>query len=270
MKSFQFLALLGLTLTLALSGPTYADDAALFKERLGDAYAESSPVDKLVMLSVGVADKVLKDSKDAKERQRAMAEIDAVVLAEVKKGKDSAEKLKILGAIRKEAAEKIKALSTARREQKKPYVSFLEPSRYLQGAIAMSFLADKAGPQPTIEALACLKDVRDATNWSSNSDIVLSYISDALARDEAYAKADHEAKLETIRKIAVDMQALSDQERKYLDQSVLADWISTQLKAGKSAGDLLLAVEDLKKRNKICWFASSWASSHIKELANVR
>lgn len=265
MKTFQLAALLGLT--LALCGPARADEAAFFKERLGDGYAEASPVDKIVMLSVGAADKVFTDFK---ERQRASAEVDAIVLAEIKKGEDSAQKLSILGTIRKEAAEKVKAIGEERRKEKKAYVSFLEPNKNLQGAIAMSFVIDKAGPAPTIDALACLKEVRDATAWTANSDIVLAYATDALARDEAYAKADHEGKLEVIRKLTVDMQALSDQERKDLDQAVLADWISSQLKAGKSAGDLLLAVEDLKKRQKICWFASSWASGLIKELANVR
>lgn len=265
MKSLRFLTL-SLALILAPSA-AFADDAPFFKERLGDAYADASPVDKLVLLSVGKADKVFKDYK---ERKRVQLEVDAVVLAEVKKGKDSAEKLAILGKIRKEGAALVKELTTSRRKEKKSYVSFSEPSSAMQGALAMSFVADTAGPAPTVEKLACLKQVREATSWTSHSSLILGYVTDALTRDEAYSKADHEGKLDIIRKIAVDMAALSDQERKYLDHSVLADWISTMLKAGKSPGDLLIAVEDLKKRQKICWFASSWASNLIKELANVR
>jgi hypothetical protein len=262
------LRLLGLSMVLILApSAAFADDAAFFKERVGDAYAEASPVDKIVMLSVAKADKKFKDYK---ERKRVQVEVDAVVLAEVKKGKDSTEKLAILGKIRKEGAALVKELTTARRKEKKSYVSFSEPSSGMQGALAMSFVADVAGPGPSIDKLACLKQVREATSWTSTSSLVLGYVTDALARDEAYGKANHEGKLDIIKKIAVDMQALSDQERKYLDHSVLADWISTELKAGKSAGDLLIAVEDLKKRQKICWFASSWASGLIKELANVR
>ncbi|MBL4850094.1 MAG: hypothetical protein JKY65_31585 [Planctomycetes bacterium] len=265
MKSIRFLAL-GLALILAPNA-ALADEAAFFKERLGDTYAAASPVDKLVMLSVGKADKVFKDYK---ERARVQLEVDAVILDEIKKGKDSAEKLAILGKIRTEAIGIVKELTTARRKEKKSYVSFNEPSGAMQGAIAMSFVADAAGPAPTVAKLACLKLVREATSWTSHNSLVLGYVTDALARDEAYGKADHVGKLDIITKIAVDMQALSDQERKYLDQAVLADWISSELKAGKSAGDLLIAVEGLKKRQKICWFASSWASGLIKELAAVR
>ena len=163
MKSLRFL---GLSLVLALApAAAFADDAAFFKERLGDAYAEASPVDKIVMLSVAKADKKFKDYK---ERKRVQAEVDAIVLAEVKKGKDSTEKLAILGKIRKDGTALVKELTTARRKEKKSYVSFSEPSSGMQGALAMSFVADVAGPAPSIDKLACLKQVRESTSWTSH------------------------------------------------------------------------------------------------------
>lgn len=258
---------LACALLLALSPLAAADDAEFFKEKLGEGYAAAAPEDKLVLISEGHADKKFQDSKD---REKAQGETDAVVMAEVVKGKDSKEKLMILGKLRKAAEEKIKALSAERRKEKRSYVSFREPSRDLQIAVAVSYVIDAAGPAPTLDKLGCLKDVREATSWSYHSSVVLAYAQEALARDEAYGKADHEGKLAIIKKLSEDQGALTDQERKYLDQAVLADLISVLIKGGKSPGDALLVVEDLKKRKLICWFASTWAEGFIKELGKVR
>jgi hypothetical protein len=254
-------------LALLIAAPAFAQESAM-SEKLGDAYTKASPQDKLVQIAVAIADKKM----DHKDRKAYNLAIDEIYVAEVNKGKSSKEKLELLGAMRKAVDTKTKALNKERRavNKKAGYLRFMEPETALQTALAMSYVLDTAGPSPTIEALSCLKLVRDNTSWFGNGDLVHAYVADALARDEGYSKADHAGKLAIISKLADQKKALGSQEQKYLDKAVLVDWINTQLKAGKSIGDVLLGVKDLKKKGLICWFTSNWADATLTRLGNIR
>lgn len=263
MKHLITLSVLVLAL---LPGAAQANEVA---DKLGEDYKKAEPVDKLVMLSTAVTDKVFQSWKD---RKKAQAEIDAVAAGVVSAGKTSAEKLSLLSKLRKDVAAKIKAATDERRKAKKKptYIYFLEPNYTWQSAIAMSYIADTAGASPSLDKLDCLKLVRESTSASAHSTLCLSILQDALARDPGYQKADHAGKLEIIRKCALDKKMVSSTGHHALDRAVLADWINVQLKAGKKPVEVLDGVSMFKNRNLICWFTSNWASRLLKAMASVR
>lgn len=253
---------------LTLGGLASASDAAM-GEKLGDDYKSASPKDKCIKIAVAYADKVFKGSK---ETRAAQAAIDEIFLAYVNKGETSEAKLKLLGELRKQTETECKALNDARRKENKkaPYVRHKEPNSNLQLAVLQSYVVDAAGPTPSLDKLGCLKLVRECTSWFANNSLVLAYLSEALARDEAYAKADHAGKLTIIRDLAVDKKLMSDQERKYLGKAVLSDWMTHELKGGKTADQLIDAVKGLGKKGMICFFTRSWAEGILKQLKLVR
>ncbi|MGE0713154.1 MAG: hypothetical protein AB7N76_12035 [Planctomycetota bacterium] len=260
---------LALTLMALVAAPVRADEAAM-AQKLGDAYTGAkTPSDKMVVISEAIADKKIQSSPD---RRAAQAAVDAIYVAELTKGKSSKERLELLGALRKQTEQAIKDLNKARRDKDKKaaWASFMEPDSNIQQALIVSYVFDTAGPTPSVDKLACLKLVRECTSWFGNGTLVAGYLAEALARDEAYGKADHEGKLEIIRKLAVDGQTMSDHERKTLETPVVCDWISVQIKAGKSPADVLAGVQDLGKRQKLCFFTRSWAESLLKQLPSVR
>jgi len=232
------------------------DPAAAAATKLGDAYAKAGPVDRLVLLSVARQEKTL----DHKESGAAAA---AVVLGEIAKGKTPEERLRILGKLRAEAIAQVKTLNEARTKEKKPYLSLIDAESDVQNATAMAYLADVGGAAPTIDALAApLALVREATEWSANTDLVKSAAGDALNRDEGYRKADAAGKLDIIAKMS-DRKMLSDFERSALEKPVIEPWVRAELLAGKSAAETLEKVKILNKNGRICFFTSSWITGII-------
>ncbi|RMG15820.1 MAG: hypothetical protein D6731_07450 [Planctomycetota bacterium] len=222
-------------------------------------YGEASPAERLALLSVAGADKVL----TLRECNEAVA---ALVAAEVGKGKDPKERLELLGRLRAKAAEKLKELNKARKAEKKGFAALREPDSYFQQAVALQFISFAAGPKPTLEALGCLKLVRENTNWSAHHALVLAVVTEAFARDEEFAKADMEGKLRRIKVQAEERGIVSDHERTYLEKAVLAEWLSARLRSGAAAQELSQRVADLRERRMICFFTSSWAAGILKQL----
>ena len=73
-------------------------------------------------------------------------------------------------------------------------------------------------------------------------------------------------KLMVLQKLTEEMSLMSDQERTILEKSVLSDWISMQLKAGKSIQEVISSVKKLGKDRKICFFTRSWAQMTLKSM----
>jgi hypothetical protein len=233
---------------------------------IGAHYAAASPAEKITLIATAMADQVFK----SKDRRACQAEVDGIYLAEVKKGASSAEKLTILGTLRKATSDAAKALSKTRRKEKKRSLSTMEPNTAFQAAVAMSYVADTAGGSASLTLLGCLKTVRENTSWIGHSALTLALVSEALWRDAGFLKADHTGKLDMIKALTEDKQMLSSQEQKYLNNAVISDWISGKLKGGATPQAILAEVSDLNKRKKICFFTHSWAKGLLEKIADVR
>jgi hypothetical protein len=231
--------------------------------KMREAYAKASAQDKMMFLAVAQKDKKL----HIKEAQSA---VEQIVLKEIKKGKDSFEKLKILGALRKGVQEKLKVLNNARRKDKKPWVAFVEPELATQIATAISYVVDSAGVDPSLEKLVCLKLVRESTSWSAHSNLTLAYVTDALARDAKYQAADTVGKLTTVKSLCEEKGMLANLDRKYVEQAILSNWINKEIQAGKKVPALLDEVKALSKKKLLCFFTARWAQSFLIKLADVR
>lgn len=248
-----------LTATLLVLGLA---SAATAHDKLGKDYDGAAPAEKLVLVSIAKADKVL----DYKE---ANAEIEAVCLAELGKGKTTKERLELLGALRSTAQERLKDINAQRREAKAQSVSFVEPSNDLQLAVAMAYIADAAGPVPTLETLGCLALVREATAWVSTGKLVIASALEAFARDEAFMKADTSGKLDVVRVFAGERKLFSDHERTDIEKAIVTDWIAAELKGGKDPNELVKQIDGWKGGGKLCFFTASWASGMLRALAGV-
>lgn len=250
-------------LALSVCGTARAQVAA---EKLGEAYAQAEPAEKLVMIAVARQDKVFTPQENPQK------DVDELYLGEVNKGKSSEEKLKLLGALRKTVEEKLKAKAEERKAAgvKNPHLSSVDPDGVLQTAIADSYVVDAAGPKPTLEALGCLALVRECTAWTAHGALTLALVMDALDRDETWLGADHEGKLKIVKTLTEDKQMLSTHEQTVLEKGVVADWMNGQLKEGKSPKDVKDALEPLYKRKVICFFTWSWAQGILERMARVR
>jgi hypothetical protein len=237
--------------------------AQSIENKLGAAYAKAASHKKIALIAVARKDALVK----YREAQHAL---DQVVLLEVKKGNNSEEKLKILGAIRQKAIHALKVINNERRKVKKSFVGFVEPDLSTQIAIAVSYVADAAGAKPALENLACLKLVRDSTSWTAHSNLTLAYVTNALARDKNYMAADYRGQLSIIKSICEDKRMLANLDRKYVEQAVLSKWISSEISAGKKPAALLAEVKNLAAKKQICSFTSVWAQGFITKLADIR
>ena len=235
----------------ALAGPDPV------QEKLGEPYAKASSSEKLTMIAVAFADKRL-------DRKQAVATAAAVVAAEVGKGRDPKERLQRLGRVRGEAQAALKQINKHRREQKKPFVSFIEPDRRHEQAVAMAYIAFEAGPTPTLEQLGCLALVRECTGWVSTNALVLASAEGAFARDETFRTADLDGRLALIKKHTVDRGIMTDHERAHIERGVLMEWMSAELHAGKRAQDLRTELKRLKREELLSFFGWSWADGVLK------
>jgi hypothetical protein len=251
---------MSLALSLFLSSPVSADDAAA--KKLGEAYEKASEVEKYVMVAVNKASKVINYKESG-------ALIDAIVRRVLAPAKTSADKLQKLGELRATVTKKVRETSSKwRKAKKKGYVSFEEPKGALQQAITARYVCDTAGPQPTIDGLICLKTVRECTSWGSTGSVILAFLQEALSRDAPYLKADHEGKLDIIRKLT-GKGMMSNFTRAALEKPVLADWISTQIKAGKAPADISKDLTNMGRAGSICFFSRSWADSYVKAMGTL-
>jgi hypothetical protein len=264
MRTSRAVAALALTVSLVASLAARAEDdpAATAASKLGDAYAKAGPVDRMVQLAVARQDKTL----DYKESAAAAT---AVVVGEIAKGKTPEERLRVLGKFRAEVTAQMKTLNDARTKEKKPYVGMIDADSDIQNACALAYIADVAGGAPTLEALAApLALVRECTEWSAHTELLKAVAGDALNRDEAYRKADAAGKLDIIAKMS-DGKMISDFERTALEKPVLEPWIRSELKAGKTAAELVEKVKLLNKNNRICFFTSSWMTGILGRIDPV-
>lgn len=244
-------------LGLALAGAG-ADDLA---GKLGEEYQKAAPSEKIGRLGVAAADKAI-------EYKALRPAVDEIASAEIAKGKSSEERLRILGQLRSETEAWLKKVNDERRAAKKQWVSMPEPDSNLQNAVALAYLADTAGPRPSLQALGCLKTIRECTTWSAHSKLVLAAVTEAIARDEAYAKADHVGKLDIVKGLA-DRQLFTDMERTYVESAVVTEWMAAQLKAGKAPREISGALLQLASEKRLCFFTKSWAEGILKRLEGL-
>ena len=141
--------------------------------------------------------------------------------------------------------------------------------KYLNECIDSGYVTH-AGAAPSLEGLVCLKLVREATAWTAHHDLVLAILQEALNRDEAYRAANLEGKLTMIRNLAVDGQLMSDHERKYLDNALVAEHLLARVRSGDQAPALLAIVKGWKDKGLICAFTQMWADSMLKRLGELR
>lgn len=255
-------------LALILAAATLAPAADDLGAVLGEEYAKAKPVDKLVRISIALADRKLQGGK---ARSRAQEEVDAIFLEAMGRVKSAEDKLKVLGKLRREAQSKIRAEARERIEAKVAgFLRFLEPDPTIQRAVALNFIADRCGGRPSLEQLEALSAVRENTDWTSNSSLVLSLVLEALTRDEAYRKADHLGKLTIIRGLVKDKKMISPLEGTYLDKAVLTDWISGRLKSGEEPAAIQEEVSRLAKRGMIFDQTAIWAQRFLERLAQLR
>ncbi len=244
---------------LALSVPLFADAA---DEKLGEEYTNATPATKLVMLSVAKADKLL----DYKETDGAHL---TVVLAVVSGGENAEAQLRLHGELRTTAIEELKAVNVARKEAGQRTASFVEPAMGIQQALAVAYLAESAGAQPSIDALAGLALVRECTSWSSTTSVVHAHAAEALSRDAAFHEADLRGKLGIIKNMAEERQMLSDHERTLLEKAVLSEWMASQLASDVGSAQMAEELDGLKRSKMVCFFTSSWADKIISNLTEL-
>lgn len=247
---------------LALPGLARAGGA---EDKLGDAYKNANPAEKLAMLCVASTDKTLDHSKEVSPA------VEEVVRAVLKGGETSEARLKLLGQLRTDAQEKVKAINEERKgkPEKPRSVSFIEPDSYSQQAVILEYVGDAAGPAPGLDKLKCLKLVRDCTSWMANGSLVHAFLAESLNRDEKYRAADLEGKLGIIRDLSVD-ELMSDHERTSLEKPLVGEWMMARLKAGDAPDALLGELKKWKGKSLTCFFTQSWAESMLKRLGEHR
>ena len=256
----KYLSVLVLGVLLAFPIQAKADDSVA-ATKLGEEYTKATAGVKLALICIGKADKKL----SFREAPKA---INGVVLAELAKVKGSLAKLKKLGELRKAAQDYLKTANKARRSARKRYASFYEPDAALQRAVISRYVVDTAGAAPSLQALACLKTVRDHTAWTSHGSVVLAFLQEALARDATYSKADHGGKLAILKDL--DGKGLmSTFTRASLEKPILADWMSSLIKAGKKPEDLISGLDKLKRDGSVGFFAWQWASQTATKLKEL-
>lgn len=233
------------------------------EEVFGGAWAQAGPAERLALLSTAQADKTM-ESRDVQ------AAVEQTVREAIAPGETAEARLQLLGRLRAEAQELLKAKNEARKAEKKRSAGFTEPANDTQLAVALDHVAAAAGPAPTLEALGCLALVREATSWVSHHSLVLAFVTEAINRDEAYRAADLEGKLATIRDLAVDRKMLGDQERKYLEQALVAEHLSARLRAGDAPQALVATVKAWREKGLVCFFTQSFADGMLKRLAEHR
>lgn len=244
---------------LLLTSAAAADDVG---SKLGEAYKSADSGKKLALLSTAYADKVIK----SKELNAAVMEVS---LAELAKGKTSKEKLELLGAMRLAGKDAMKAINDERKKVKKRYVSLREPDTTLQRALCLRYVADTAGAAPSLEALGCLKVVRANSSWGAHGSLCYSLVGEALLRDKAYLAADRLGKLAILKKLTIDAEMMTNQERTYFEKEIVSEWIASELKAGKGHAELHDVFDKLGKKRDICFFTASWAKSTLKMLGKL-
>lgn len=250
------------SLVLLLAAQAHASPGTP-EEVLGDAWRQASPPDRLVLLSLAQADKQL-------DYRAVGPAVEEVVRGVVKAGETPEARLRLLGDLRKTAEEALKVKNEERRKAKAQTASFADASSHTQQALALDYVAAAAGPAPTLEALGCLKLVREATAWSAHHELVLSFLAEALNRDAKYREANLEGKLTIIRDMAVDRAMLGDQERKYLEEPLVCDFASGRLRAGDAPAAISQAVKAMREKGLVCFFTQSFADSMLKRLDELR
>lgn len=252
--------LLALIALLLATVPALGEGIA---EKLGEEYTKAGPEDKLVMIMVAVADKVV-------ERREAQAEVDRIYREQIQAAKAPQAKLERLGALRQHTRDRAAELTKKRREEKKGYVSMMDPNYGWQRAVAINYLAASAGSKPTLDDLQGLKLVHESLAFPANTSLITSCLLDALLRDESFAKGDLRAQLGIIKTYCVDKAYSSDQERTVAEKMVVSEWLSAQLVEGKKPAEVLEELKKLYDEELICFFTHSWAKGMVEEVENVR
>jgi hypothetical protein len=232
-------------------------------EKLGEAYTKAAPAQRMVLLSIALADKTveLKDVRTA---------VEETVRAAIAPGETAQARLELHGKLRADAEA---ALKTANEERKKAggrAASFYEPDNDTQLALAIDYVAAVAGDKPTLDELACLKLVRECTAWAAHTKLVTALLTEALDRDATYAAADLEARLTTIRALAQEKQMMSDQERTYLENALLSEHVSASLAAGHSIADIRARIKGWSDKKLICFFTRSFIDGVVERLGELR
>ncbi|MCO5166765.1 MAG: hypothetical protein M9894_10415 [Planctomycetes bacterium] len=251
-----------LVLALALIAAPLAR-ATTPEEVLGQPWAEASPAQRMVLLAVAQADKTL-------ESRVVSPAVEETVRAALAPGETAEARLQLLGRLRAEAQELLKATNEERKKAGGKAAGFIEPAYDTQMAVALDYVAAAAGAAPSLEALRCLAQVREATSWTSHSSLVLAFVTEAVNRDAAYRAADLEGKLAVIRDLAVDHKMLSDQERKYLEQALVCEHLAARLAAGDAPADLSATVKAWRAKGLVCFFTQSFADGMLKRLGEHR
>ncbi|MCW8141946.1 MAG: hypothetical protein KIT58_23825 [Planctomycetota bacterium] len=251
-----------LTLALALIAAPLAH-ASTPEEVLGQAWANAAPAERMVLLAIAQSDKTL-------ESRVVTPAVEETVRLALAPGETPEARLQLLGRLRTEAQELLKARNEERKKAGGKPASFVEPAHDTQMAVALDYVAAAAGAAPSLEALRCLRLVREATSWVSHSSLVLALVSEGINRDEGYRAADLDGKLAVIRDLAVDRQMLSDQERKYLEQALVSEHLAARLAAGDSPADLSAKVKRWRDKGLVCFFTQSFADGMLKRLGEHR
>jgi len=251
-------------LALAGAGAALADDdpAAAAAAKLGEAYAEASPAERLAMAAVARRDGALKS-------QEARAVVNAVTDAHVIAGETAEDRLRLLGSLRADAEARLDAINEERREADQRTASLVEPDSDTQVALAMDYVASVAGAQPSLEDLHCLALVREATAWSAHFRYVTGVFLEGLNRHPPYREADIDGKLAIIRTCVQDHEMVGSQERKYAEDALLAEWLAAQRAAGASVADMRAQLEQWKKADEVCFFSASFADGYLERLEEL-
>lgn len=248
-------ALLALAAPLALAGA--ADD------KLGEAYTKAAPAQKIVLLSIAQTDKVL-ESKDVRPA------VEEAVRAAIASGETPEARLKLLGQLRADADAAMKAANAERKSAGGKPASLQDADSDTQLALAIDYVSAVCGDKPTLDELACLKLVRECTAWSSHTKLVTALLTEALDRDAAYAAADLEARLTTIRTLTLDKQMMSDQERTYIENALLSEHVSASLAAGHSIADIRGRIKAWSDKKLLCFFTKSFIDGVVERLGELR
>jgi hypothetical protein len=250
-------------LTLALlASPAHAGPGTP-EELLGDAWRQASPAERIVLLSIAGGERAL-------DRKTVDAAVEETVRAALAPGQTPEARLRLLGDLRREADERLKVKNEERKRAKSRAVGFAEPDDATQQALALEYVAAAAGAAPSLEALGCLRLVREATSWTAHHQLVLALVTEALSRDAPYREADLEGKLGIIKKLARDRAMLTHQERKYLEQPLVADHMAARLRAGDAPAAIAATVKAWKDKDLVSYFTQAWAESMLERLGELR
>ncbi len=248
-------ALLALLAPVALAGA--ADD------KLGEAFTRAAPAAKVVQLSIAQADKVL-ESKDVRPA------LEEAVRAAIASGETPEARLRLHGQLRTDAEAAMKAANDERKKAGGKPASLLEAEYDTQLALAIDYVSAVCGDKPTLEELACLKLVRECTSWVAHTKLVTALLTEALDRDAAYAGAELEARLTTIRTLTQDKQMMSDQERTYMENALLVEHVSASLAAGHSIADIRARIKSWSDKKLLCFFTRSFIDGLVERLGELR